>query len=101
LGALARLAQQLLDDVVVALRPVPGLAQPPAVDNVADQIEVFGVGELEEVEQRVGAAAAGAEMDVGDPDRAEAGHRGRGIHRTKRLGLWKACITRDYYQVSN
>ena len=40
--ALARLAQQLLHDVVVRLRPVPALLQPPAVDDVADEIDRLG-----------------------------------------------------------
>src|SRR5262249_36968612 len=38
-GAFARLAQQLLNYVVVSLRPIPSHLQTPAVDNVADQID--------------------------------------------------------------
>src|ERR671931_2067498 len=40
--AFARLTQQLLHDVVVKLRPIPGGFQLPAVNDVADQIN--GVG---------------------------------------------------------
>ena len=68
--ALARLAQQLLHDVVVRLRPVPGRAQRPAVDDVADEIEGVGVVPAQEVEELVGLAAARAEMHVGDEKRA-------------------------------
>ena len=68
--ALADLAQNLLDDVVVRLRPVPGFLQAPAVDDVADQIDRLRFGVAQEVEQKLGLAAAGAEMQVGDPDRA-------------------------------
>ena len=69
-GALAGLAQDLLDDVVVRLVPVPGLAHPPDVENVADQVQVVGLGVPQEVQEKVGLAAAGAQMDVGNPDGA-------------------------------
>ena len=52
--ALARLAQQLLDDVIVRLRPVPAALQPPAVDDVADEIDRVGVVVFEEIEQQFG-----------------------------------------------
>ena len=38
-GALARLAQQFLHDVIVALRPVPAPPQPPAIDDIADEVD--------------------------------------------------------------
>ena len=41
--ALADLAQQLLDDVVVGLRPVPVALELPAVDDVADQEQVLAL----------------------------------------------------------
>ena len=69
--ALARLAQQLLHDVVVRLRPVPGRAQRPAVDDVADQIDGVGFVLAQEIEQLVGLAAARAEMHVGNEKRAK------------------------------
>jgi hypothetical protein len=75
--ALARLAQQLLDDVVVRLVPVPAALQPPAVDDVADEVDRLGVVVAQEVEQEVGLAAGRAEMDVGEPDRAPAPLGGR------------------------
>ena len=69
--ALAALAQQLLDHVVVRLRPVPGAAQPPAVDDVADQIDRLGVVVAQEVEQELGLGRLRAEMDVRDEQRPE------------------------------
>ncbi len=39
-GAFTRRAQQLLHHVVMGLRPIPGRAQRPAVDDIADQIDV-------------------------------------------------------------
>jgi hypothetical protein len=70
-GALARLAQDLLDHIVMALRPIPGFLQAPAVDDVADQIERLGLVVLQEIEQQLGLAAACAKVDVGDPDGPE------------------------------
>ena len=70
-GALARLAQQFLHDVVVALRPVPGAPQPPAVDDVADQIDRLGLVMAQEIDQELGLGRLRAEMDVGDEQRAE------------------------------
>jgi hypothetical protein len=70
--ALARLAQQLLHHVVVALRPVPATAQLPAVDDVAYQIEHVGLVVLQEIEQIRGLATGRAEMDIGQPDGAVA-----------------------------
>ena len=64
-------AQQLLHHVVVRLRPIPGRAQRPAVDDVADEIDRLGVVMAEEIEQPVGLAAARAEVHVGDEQRAK------------------------------
>src|SRR5579883_1312869 len=71
--ALARLAQHLLHHVVVRLRPVPPALQAPAIDDVADQVEIFALVPLQEVEQQVRLATARAEMDVGKKDGAMAG----------------------------
>ena len=72
-GALARLAQDLLDHVIVRLRPVPPALKPPAVDDVAYEVEIFAFVLLQEVEQKFGLAAAGAEMNVGQKDCAVTG----------------------------
>ena len=66
--ALAGHAQDLLDHVVVRLRPVPARAQLPAVDDVADQIERLALHMADEVEQQLGLTALGAQMDVGNED---------------------------------
>ncbi|MNW08290.1 hypothetical protein D3C71_2050510 [compost metagenome] len=70
LHALARPAQDLLHHVVVRLRPVPRLAQTPAVHDVADEIEVVGLVVLQEIEKILRLASPRAQMDVGDPDAA-------------------------------
>lgn len=67
----ARLAQHLLDDVVVFLPPVPGAAHSPDVDNVANQIKVLRLGRPEKVQQQDSIAATRSEMDVGNPNRAK------------------------------
>ena len=57
-------------DVIVRGRPVELLLQPPPVDDVADQVHGLAVDIVEEVDQQLGVAALGAEVDVADPDRA-------------------------------
>ena len=74
-GAVADLAQQLLDDVVVLLRPVPARAQTPAVNNVADEEDRVGIVVLEEIEDQRGLAAAGSQMDIGEENRAITARR--------------------------
>ena len=70
-GALARLAQELLHDVVVRLRPIPARAQLPAVDDVADQIDRLGIVIAQEVEQAFGLTAARAEMHIRNKESTE------------------------------
>ena len=48
--ALAALAQDLLHDVIVRLRPVPRPLQAPAVDDIADEINRLCVMDAEEIE---------------------------------------------------
>ncbi len=63
--ALAHLAQQLLQHVVVRLGPDGAAADAPEVDDVADQIDRVGLGLLEEIEQQLGLRGARPEVDVG------------------------------------
>src|SRR5271169_1275005 len=93
LGALARLAQYFLHDVVMRLVPIPAPLELPAVDDVAHQVEVVGLGAAEEIEQPLRLAAGGAKMGIGDPDGAKTQRRvGGRAHRdaltaaTARLG---------------
>ena len=62
--ALARLAQQLLDHVVMGLRPVPAGFQLPAVDDVADEIDGVGLEVAQEGEKPLGLARLGPQMYV-------------------------------------
>ena len=72
LGALARLAQHLLHEVVVRLRPVPAGFQRPAVDDISDEVDGVGIMASEKVQQSIGLRAAGSEVDVGDKQSAKA-----------------------------
>ena len=75
--AAPHLAQQLLHDVVVRLRPVPARAQPPAVDDVADEIDRVRLVVAKQVEDEIRLAAARAEMEIRQEQRAIAmGRRG-------------------------
>jgi len=67
--AVARLRQDLADDVGVKLRPVRRASQLPAVHDIADQVEIVALVAVEEREQGVGGALARPQVDVADPDR--------------------------------
>src|SRR5436305_12063922 len=62
--ALARFAENFLDNVVVLLWPVTAAAQLPDVDQIAHHIERLAFVLAQEVEQRAGIAAACAQMDI-------------------------------------
>ena len=70
-AALARLAQQLLHDIIAALRPVPAPLQPPTVDDVADEDDGVSLMVAQEIKQKICLRGLGAEMHVGDEDRPE------------------------------
>src|SRR5262249_3547839 len=78
--ALACLAQYLLHEIVVALSPVPAAAKTPAVDDVADEIKTLGFSMSKEIEEKLGLAAARAEVHIRDPNRPVAVHCGRFRH---------------------
>ena len=62
-----------MNDVVVGLGPVPRTLEGPSVQDIADEIPVIGVVELEEIEQTLGFAGAPAEVEVAEPDGSVAG----------------------------
>ena len=61
----AALAQQLLYDVVMRLRPIPTRFELPAVDDISDKIDDVGIVLAKKVEQLVSLAAPRAEMNIG------------------------------------
>ena len=69
-GSLAGLAQQLLDHIVVGLRPVPAGLQLPAVDDVADEIDGIGLQVAQEGDEPLCLARLGPQMDVRNEDGA-------------------------------
>jgi hypothetical protein len=52
----------------VRLRPEDPLPHFPDVDDVADEIEIFAVYGMQEIQQVIGAASAEPQMDIGNPD---------------------------------
>src|SRR6202011_1641606 len=72
LGALARLAQHFLHEVVVRLRTVPVGSQRPAIDDIADEIDGIGIMAAEKVQQSFGLGTAGPRADGGDKQSAKA-----------------------------
>ena len=72
-GTFAHLAEQLLDDVVVGLRPIPTTLEAPTVDDVADEIDRLRVVMLEEIEDELVLATPRPKMQVGHEEGAIAG----------------------------
>jgi hypothetical protein len=62
LGALRRARQQPVQDLAVLVRPEPALAQPPAVDDVTDQVQIVRFHVMQEIEQAIRLAALSAEV---------------------------------------
>src|SRR3546814_13464468 len=56
--------------VIMLGRPEMPLLEPPAVDDVADEIERLAIDMVEEIDQHRGVATARAEVVVADPHRA-------------------------------
>src|SRR5665811_806762 len=71
LGAFAHFAQELLQDVVVGLRPIDAAPDAPEVDDVADQVDAGGMVEAQEVEKCFGLTSLGPEMYIGNKERSE------------------------------
>src|SRR5215469_471307 len=78
---LTNFAQNLLDDIVVGLRPVPGFLQAPAIDDIADQINRVCIVTTQEIDKEAGFASASAEVQIRNPDRSIATHRRDVTHR--------------------
>ncbi len=71
--AAPRLAEQFQHHRIVRLGPIPGALQPPAIDDVADQIHGLGIVVLEEVEELFGLGAMRAEMEIREEQRPVTG----------------------------
>jgi hypothetical protein len=90
--ALAHLAQQLLHDIIVGLRPIPPVLEPPSVDHVADEIDRPGIVMFQKIEQKLGLTAARAKVNVRQEKRPVNGRLWFQFfaHRHK-LGSLKCC----------
>src|SRR5581483_278176 len=73
-GALAHLAQDLLQDVIMGLRPVDAAPYAPEVDDVADQIDARGIVAAKEIEEGLCLTGLGAQMQIRDEKRAITPH---------------------------
>ncbi len=83
LGAGPRVPQDQPQHVVVMRVPVPRPPQPPAVDDIADQVEIPARCLAQEIGQEIGPAPAGAKMRVGDEHAAIGGDAGMGHCRRR------------------
>jgi hypothetical protein len=65
--AFARLAQDLLDDAVMRLRPVTAPAHLPDINEIAHDIEPLEIVFPQKIEQPGSAAPACPQMNIGNP----------------------------------
>jgi hypothetical protein len=63
--ALADLAQQLLQHVIMRLRPDRASFDAPEIDDIADQIDRLGVVMLQKFEKGIRLTGSGAEVNIG------------------------------------
>ena len=68
-GAVTGVTKDVPDNPVVLRVPIPAFAQPPAIDDVADQEQEVSGHRPEEVRQKIRSRALGAEMRVGNENR--------------------------------
>ena len=66
-GAFARFPQNLLDNVVVFLRPIDAATQRPDIDEIADDVERLKLVLAQELEKSPGVAPSRAKVQVRDP----------------------------------
>jgi len=72
--ALAHLAEDLLQDIIVGLGPDRAAANTPEVDDVADKVDRIGVMLTQKIEQQLRITGRCAEMDVRYKQRSILGH---------------------------
>ncbi len=65
---LTALSQQFLDQNIVIIVPMPLRLQLPAIDDIADKVEIVGIVVFQEFEEKIGAGMFCAEVEVGEPD---------------------------------
>jgi hypothetical protein len=70
--AFARFAQNLLDDVIMLLRPVTATAHLPDIDQIADDVEHLEIVLTQKIEEWGRAAGARPKVDIRDPGGANA-----------------------------
>jgi hypothetical protein len=78
------MAQDQPQDFVMALVPVPGFPQPPAVDDVAHQEQMLAGDAAEKFRQKIASAPARSQMRVGNEDAA--------IAELRRAGGWSIHV---------
>ena len=64
LSAFAAFAEQFLNEQVVVIAPEPAELQLPAVNEIADEVEILAIHPAQELQQLLDAGVLGAEMNI-------------------------------------
>ena len=91
------LTQQLLHHVVVACGQYQP-RQPPAVDDVADQIDRVRLVVAQEVDQEIGLGCSRSEVNIGDEQSAELLRCGAGMVFVNTLRFASGCLGARFMQ---
>jgi hypothetical protein len=60
----------------VGPRPVPAALELPAVDDVADEVELIRFVVPQEIQQKIGLATGSTQVNIGYPDSPVSGYQG-------------------------
>jgi hypothetical protein len=69
---LAAFAKQLLNENILIVLPMPLRPQLPAVNEIADQVQVAAIALAQKLQKRIDLRVLGAEVDVGNPHGTKA-----------------------------
>jgi hypothetical protein len=62
------LTEELLDDIIMLLGPVPTRFEPPAVDDVAHEVDRIGVDCPKKIKEQVALTTFRAKVQIGDEE---------------------------------
>tara|TARA_R110002153_G_scaffold217484_2_gene369957 strand:- start:3225 stop:3620 length:396 start_codon:yes stop_codon:yes gene_type:complete len=93
-GALSGLPEQLLNNIIAILGPIPASFQPPAIHNVTNQNNRFGFMVAQEIDEKFRFRSFRSQVHIGYEKRFEPPHIRHLQHHPCRLKLSFGWIIR-------
>jgi hypothetical protein len=82
-------------DFIMGVGPIPTLAQPPAIDDITDQVERLTFSGLQEIEQQFRIAALCTEVNVRNPNRTKPSLRPKTFWLWICYPVWRASCWKN------